>query len=558
MAFRCFTTIPADLPHHGLAIASTRAGATALLDLEWAENPAAAGIQTSLARWMEEVPEGHWGLRLRAVEVDRLKPLRERLAGRSHTLLLCQWQPEQVAALGEAVRAVEGAALWLEVRDYESFDAVQRENLLQPDAWVVRGSECGGFTGRQGAFVLSQRLLAASEVPIYVQGGIGLHSAAACRAAGAAGVGLGDQLLLMPEVSLRASTRAILERLGGEDTVVVGDVLGNPCRIAGRPDLPAAKELMDLAETLEREPEIWHRELRRRVRWGDPAHYVWPVGQDLSLAASLRDRFHTTGHLLRALMAASEEHLAQGAALNSLAPHGPLAQSHGTLYPIVQGPMTRVSDGAEFVAAVAEAGALPFLALALMRREAAGALLRETRERVGEKPWGVGILGFVPPEIRQEQLACLRENPPPVALIAGGRPDQAAELEAEGVATYLHVPSPALLEDFFARGARRFVFEGRECGGHVGPFSSFCLWDSMVQSLLDIVPPDQASKVHILFAGGIHDARSAAMIGALAAPLAARGDALWSAHGNGLSLHPGGGGLRGDLGRISTAGPPMS
>ena len=39
--------------------------------------------------------------------------------------------------------------------------------------------------------------------------------------------------------------------------------------------------------------------------------------------------------------------------------------------------------------------------------------------------------------------------------------------------TYLHVPSPGLLDSFVKDGARRFVFEGRECGGHVGPRSSF-------------------------------------------------------------------------------------
>ena len=34
----------------------------------------------------------------------------------------------------------------------------------------------------------------------------------------------------------------------------------------------------------------------------------------------------------------------------------------------------------------------------------------------------------------------------------------------------------------FLRMARvRFVFEGRECGGHVGPRSSFVLWETMVE-----------------------------------------------------------------------------
>ena len=104
-----------------------------------------------------------------------------------------------------------------------------------------------------------------------------------------------------------------------------------------------------------------------------------------------------------------------------------------------------------------------------MRGREVRALLAETAALLGDRPWGVGILGFVPPELREEQLEVIREVQPPVALIAGGRPAQAAPLEAEGIHTYLHVPSPGLLEQFANAGARRFVFEGRECGGHVGP-----------------------------------------------------------------------------------------
>ncbi|MBW1880744.1 MAG: acyltransferase domain-containing protein, partial [Deltaproteobacteria bacterium] len=160
------------------------------------------------------------------------------------------------------------------------------------------------------------------------------------------------------------------------------------------------------------------------------------------------------------------------------------------------------------------------LALSVLRGEALRAMLSDTRDRLGELPWGVGMLGFAPPEIRADQLAAVRDARPPVALLAGGRPAQARELEEEGVPTYLHVPSPGLLDLFLADGARRFVFEGRECGGHVGPRSSFVLWDQFVERLLRHDAPHELS---LLFAGGIHDARSAAMVSALAAPLAVRG-----------------------------------
>ena len=199
------------------------------------------------------------------------------------------------------------------------------------------------------------------------------------------------------------------------------------------------------------------------------------------------------------------------------------ARAHGTRYPIVQGPMTRVSDCAPFAARVADGGGLPFLALALMRAPEVEALLAETQQRLGDRPWGVGILGFVPPDLRQEQMDVIRKYRPPFALIAGGRPDQAHVLEQDGIPTYLHVPSPNLLRLFLEDGSRRFVFEGRECGGHVGPRSSFVLWNTMIDVLLEQVSAADAPATSVLFAGGIHDDRSAAMIATMVAPLAERG-----------------------------------
>src|SRR5205823_1337352 len=108
-----------------------------------------------------------------------------------------------------------------------------------------------------------------------------------------------------------------------------------------------------------------------------------------------------------------------------------------------------------------------------------------------------------------------------------GRPDQARELEQQGITTYLHVPSPGLLRMFLREGSRRFVFEGRECGGHVGPRTSFVLWEQMVEILLEhLGPSGKGDDLHIVFAGGIHDAVSASMVAALAAPLAERGVAV--------------------------------
>jgi len=184
--------------------------------------------------------------------------------------------------------------------------------------------------------------------------------------------------------------------------------------------------------------------------------------------------------------------------------------------------MTRVSDTAQFALSVADNGALPFLALALMTGPEVNKLLTETSQKMGDRPWGVGILGFVPPDLRKAQLAEVCKVRPTHAIIAGGRPSQARQLEENGTSTYLHVPSPGLLDTFLRDGARKFIFEGRECGGHFGPRSSFSLWQSALAVLLQ-AEVEHSEDRHLVFADGIHDRLSAAMVAAVAAPLTACG-----------------------------------
>ncbi|MEU5534964.1 SDR family NAD(P)-dependent oxidoreductase [Streptomyces sp. NPDC020362] len=215
----------------------------------------------------------------------------------------------------------------------------------------------------------------------------------------------------------------------------------------------------------------------------------------------------------------------------ALRPGSAMSRALGTRLPVAQGPMTRVSDQAAFAAAVAEDGALPFLALALADGARTRSMLTEARAVLDGRPWGVGVLGFAPEDIRNAQLEAVRELRPTHAIIAGGRPAQAEALERAGIRTFLHVPSPGLLRQFLQAGARRFVFEGSECGGHVGPRASFPLWEAQLAVLEDFLAEtdadgETARRLEVFLAGGIHDERSAAMAAALAASLTDRGAAV--------------------------------
>lgn len=351
---------------------------------------------------------------------------------------------------------------------------------------IARGSESGGVVSELSSFVLVQRLLDGladlGEVPVWVGGGIGPRTAAAVVAGGAAGVVLDTQLGLFPDADVPRRLRERLVRADGSESVLVDG---------------------------------------RRVLGGSGAEPEIPWGQDAPLAALFAERFETAEDAVRAIVRA----VTSGRAVPPPAEQGaPLCRSTGAALPIAQGPMTRVSDQPAFAEAVASHGGLPFVAVALADEERAAKLLTDTAELLGDRPWGAGILGFVPDELREAQLRAIHRTRPRAVLIAGGRPAQAKALEAEGIATYLHVPSPILLRQFLDAGVRRFVFEGAECGGHIGPRTSFSLWESQLDVLAKFVEEgNSADGIEIFFAGGVHDARSAAMVAAMAAPLAERG-----------------------------------
>ncbi|MFI5979442.1 SDR family NAD(P)-dependent oxidoreductase [Streptomyces sp. NPDC051555] len=470
---------PFEEPNQRIVTAAERAGALGLLDL--GRDPAAAlRAFTELARLLGR-PYG--------VRVPHGCPLGPAdLPAEVDTVLLADPQ----AAPGDWAGA--GRRVWAEVTGHGEAVAAVAAGAV---ALVARGHESGGRAGGSTTFVLLQHLLGdpAIAVPVLACGGIGPHTAAAAVAGGAAGVVLDAQLALTTEGEA-ALPAEVCDALRGMDASQTR--LADGHRVYARPDLPLPEGPPALL--------LGARGLARQLL---------PVGQDGAFAARLAARHRTTGGVLQAVRATVLERPATAARCAPLRP-----RPDGLHLPVAQGPMTRVSDQAAFAEAVADGGGVPYLALAVMAGADVRRLLAETADRLDGRPWGVGLLGFAPPELRREQLAAVADVRPPYAIVAGGSPAQAAPLEAAGISTHLHVPSPALLERYLAEGARRFVFEGLECGGHVGPRASFPLWEEQLELLLADGEP---GSLDVLFAGGIHDARSAAMAAAAAAPLVERG-----------------------------------
>ena len=463
---------PFEEPNAALAVALARAGAVGVLNLGRDAGRARAAL-ADVCRWWE----GAFGVRvptecsLRPIDLPEQVDLV--VLGPSSPWPFASGRRTlvEVVSLAEAQAAVRAGAYGL----------------------IAKGAEAGGRVGTTTTFVLLQQLLADPQItiPVWAAGGIGPHTAAAAVVGGAAGVVLDAQLALVAEADLPDEVAAAIALMDGSETAIVG---GH--RLYTRPDLPAVDP--DSVAT----------------RLGARDLCALPIGQDGALAASLAQQYATAGGIVAAIRGAVTDQLR--AALSQTA--------HGVRPLVVQGPMTRVSDQAGFAAEVAALGGLPFLALSLSSGEQTRVLLKQTADQLAGRPWGVGLLGFSPPEVRDPQLAAVLEMRPPYALIAGGRPAQALTLQAAGIETFLHAPSPGLLDRFLAEGSRRFVFEGQECGGHTGRQASFPLWESQLQRLLRYDDAHGcAGQLRVLFAGGIHDERSAAMVVTLAAPLVERG-----------------------------------
>lgn len=372
---------------------------------------------------------------------------------------------------------------------------------------ILKGNEAGGKVGTDSTFILFQRIMQHAdlkEMNVWVQGGIGIHSAASLIALGAQGIVLDSQLALFPECSAPDVLKNVIEKLNGNETKVIGNyrVLVRP----NSPSLPAEATYENL-----------HPHLQGTYSLEDS--YL-SIGQDITLSKGLVKKYRTLDRLSFGLSEAIFGHIKQAQTENVIRAENSLAKELNIKYPIAQGPMTRVSDVPAFAKSVSDAGALPFVAMSLMTGEKAKDLIQKTHALLDGKAWGVGILGFTPQELREEQTQYIMEVKPPAVLIAGGRPSQALPFEKAGIKTFLHVPSLSLLDIFIKEGARKFVFEGRECGGHVGPLSSLVLWEQQIERILQ---EEDLQSFELFFAGGIHDSISAAFVSIMAAPLAVAG-----------------------------------
>ncbi|MGA9689920.1 MAG: nitronate monooxygenase, partial [Pseudonocardiaceae bacterium] len=229
-----------------IAIAASRAGAVGVVDVSFVgDEQLAVQAVARLARFARN----RCGIRLDLRDTDVADAVISTLPPAvTFAILTPVNHPGDHAVLRERAEQLraKGVELWLEST---TLDEAQLACALGFDGVIAKGHEAGGRVSDTTTFVLLQQFRSEIALPVWAQGGIGEHSAAACAMAGAAGVVLDVQLALTRESRLPEPVKAVITRMEGTETVCVGQETGQRWRLYERPGHTAAEEL----RTLERE-----------------------------------------------------------------------------------------------------------------------------------------------------------------------------------------------------------------------------------------------------------------------------------------------------------------
>lgn len=240
--FLVFAFDPARAPAPAIAIAAGRAGAIGVLNAELGVND---DELQNLAAQVVQFGRGPFGLTVDSVDADRVA----RLAELAKHGLAWLFLPDRALAscppgLLNRLRAA-GMRIIAEVTSCESTPEQAADHI---DGVLVKGHESGGCVGEETSLMLLQHWLHTQNAPVYVRGGVGLHSCAGLVVAGAAGVVLDNQLLLLKESPLRDSLRPLLSGMVGTETALIGDPgEGRYIRVLDRPNFSAVRALREEA-----------------------------------------------------------------------------------------------------------------------------------------------------------------------------------------------------------------------------------------------------------------------------------------------------------------------
>ena len=440
-------------------------------------------------------------------------------------------EPEVMAAalarLCPAARVVLGSG------DLDCLAGLARSGPLA--GLALKSCEAAGAGSSEAAGILldhARRVLGPDCPPLIQWGGVATpEAAAAFLATGAASVVLEQAHWLTDTVGLPKETAARLRKLKYDASTAVAAGERIQWRFFDKGNSKAVRGLRHMA--VANDPAALAAEVRRVAvpleRSALSADELIPFGADAPFAAGFADRFGLqTGAALRAFAEETLRLWDEAPARLERFGSGGVAAELGSGLPLIQGAMSWISDSPAFARAVAEAGALPTLAV--------GSRSRADLERdfgglagiMGDKPYSVNVLVLDENPRRAEQLQWLEAVQPPLVTVAAGEPSFAAGLRAKGMEVLYLAADVELLRLAVQAGVRFVVLEGCEAGGHVGRLTTLTLAQAALE--LRRHEPGLLRQARIVLAGGVHDAASAARTVLLGADALQLGTAYLACH----------------------------
>jgi NAD(P)H-dependent flavin oxidoreductase YrpB (nitropropane dioxygenase family) len=181
--------------------------------------------------------------------------------------------------------------------------------------------------------------------------------------------------------------------------------------------------------------------------------------------------------------------------------HTRLAATFGVRFPIIQTAMGWVATP-ELVAGTANAGAMGFLAVAVMRAEEAERAIVRTKQ-LTDRPFGVNFL-MEQPGAAEIVESIVRHGVRAASYSRSPNPKLIERLKSAGVLCVPTVGAPRHAVKAVELGADVIVCQGGEGGGHTGTFPTSLLLPQVVDAV----------RVPVAAAGGFHDGRG--LVAALA------------------------------------------
>ena len=205
-----------------------------------------------------------------------------------------------------------------------------------PYGLIIKGNEASGLVGDDSVFILFQKVSKIATCPIWLRGGVGVHTSAAALSLGAQGVVLEDECFLFPEFGVNKDLKALIARFDGSETRIEHGqrfYVNQPYWPKGK-----SKDFIDenfLVESLSEVPTSKSALIQ--------------FGQSVGLAKNYLERFATLSNFITQINWSQQGHLqqAQQFAANSINQQR-FKTDFGVELAVAQGPMTRVSDEPEF------------------------------------------------------------------------------------------------------------------------------------------------------------------------------------------------------------------